>query len=557
MGFFISDEDKDAFWDLSELIPKKRKPISEFSRNTDLTEISVSHGSSKEDTRKDSEKSREREFSFQPIEKKENNQSVCLSYTPSDNKFIRKVVISEEKEGYNFYGSFKKDAERYYNAKGKESEFVPYFSNVPQYSQLTEEQKNYYFFWRERVREGEYIKCDYSYFWLYVYEVVNLSSQITPADGIKLLCSVWREYRKQLPAIDKNMTAWVCDYCLVHSLPCPTEEISSFICEIIEFMPLKEFYLASTGSFDEIDVDYIIGVASDYNWHMSKILKTGKNSEFFLTHMNASLKAPFRLLFENGEMSLSADEIRSMRYSAFNRSLCGYFIRKSIYVEYCSLSHSEKIRNTVTQTVKYAENRLRAFLSVKSRLSTPTLQEEYKTAIDTYYDSLIRKRDREREMSARPSYERLYDAQENGLSFSYAEKIEESSWELARRLAPEEEICEVFSAEKQEPPKAESIPVCKQEFTEIKSEDKEKNSKESLYGLSPFHVEFVEALLDKSFAHAKQIASEAGGTPESLSEKINESFSDFFGDVIIEIGENGCVIISDYETEVTEWLKEN
>lgn len=557
MGFFISDEDKDAFWDLSELVPKRRKPVSSFSKRIDLAEISVSREDSKEELREDGEKSRERELSFKPIEKKESAQCVCLSYAPNDNKFIRKIVIFEEKEGYNFYGSFKKDAEKYYTSTGEKSEFVPYFSNVPQYSQLTDEQKNYYFFWRERVREGEYIKCDYSYFWLYVYEVVNLSSQITPADGIKLLCSVWRAYRKQLPNIDKNMTAWVCDYCLIHALPCPTEEISSFICEIIEFMPLKEFYLASTSSFDEIDVDYIMGVASDYNFHMSKILNSGKNSEFFLSHMNASLKEPFKLLFKNGEVSLSTDEIRSMRYSAFNRSLCGYFTRKSIYVEYYSLSHSEKIRNTVTQTVKYAENRLRGLLSVKSRLSVPTLQEEYRAAIDAYYDALTRKRDREKEISSRPSYERLYDAQENSLSFSSAEKIEESSWELARRLAPESEAYEVFSSQKQELPKDENALACKQEFTEIKNEADVENSKEALYGLSSFHVEFIEALLEKSFARAKEVASAARSTPESLSEKINECFSDFFGDVIIEIGENGCVIISDYETEVAEWLKEN
>ena len=550
MGYFISDKDKDAFWDLSALTPKRRNPAPSFSGKRELAEITVSENPPHKSSAKESE------FSFQPIKKSDRTQNVCLSYTPADNKFIKKVVISEENEGYNFYGNFKKDAERYYNEAGAECEFVPYFSNVPQYNQLTDEQKNYYFYWRQCVRQGKYIKCDYSYFWLYIYEVVNLSLQIKPENGIKLLCNVWREYRKALPLIDKNMTVWVCDYCLIHSLPCPKEELSSFLSEIIEFMPLKEFYLASACSFLEVDADYIMAVASDYNWHMSKVLNSGNNSELFFTHMNASLKEPFRLVFEEGEASLSTDEVRSMRFSAFNRSLCGYFTRKSIYVEYYSLSGTEKIRNTVTQAVKYAENRLRAFLSIKSRLSSSGLREEYKRAIDTYYDRIFSERQREREKISRPEYEKLYDAEEKALSFSYAESIEEASWELARRLAPEAEAEEVFSSPAESKRTQENELSCEENPFEI-AKTHEKTETENTYGLTSSHIEFLRALLNKKFAHANEIAKAERETAEGFSDIINESFSDFFGDVIIEITENGCSIISDYETEVAEWLKEN
>ena len=555
MGRFISDDERDKFWDLSSLTPKRRKPAPPFSKKVELSEITFSAEPSRE-TKKTERAKSESSFSFQSVKRNEKGQKICLSYEPSDNKFIKKVVISEESQGYNFYGSFKNDAERYYNETGERSDFVPYFSSVPQYSQLNEEQKNYYFFWRDCIRRGEYIKCDYSYYWLYIYEIVNLSLQIPPEKGIKLLCSVWREYRKQLPAIDKNMTAWVCDYCLIHGLPCPKEEISSFISQIIEFMPLKEFYLASSGSFEEVDADYIMAVASDYNWHTSKLLTPGKNTEIFLAHMNASLKAPFRLLFENGEITLTTDEIRSIRYSAFNRSLCGYFTRKSIYVEYYSLSGSEKVRNTVTQAVKYAENRLRAFLSVKSRLSSHALREDYKKAIDAYYDRIFRERDRENELNSRPAYEKLYDAEQRSLSFSYAEGIEKSSWDIARRLVPEDEAAEVFSPVKEEKHESENNTA----FTspaEYKQETTENEQKDSSYGLSSSHIEFIKALSENDFARANEIARREGETCEGFSDRINESFSDFFGDVIIEITECGCAIISDYETEVAQWLKEN
>ena len=553
MGRFVSDDERDKFWDLSSLTPKRKKTAPPFSKRVELSEITLSAGPSREAKEQEGSES---SLSLQSVKRNEKGQKICLSYEPSDNKFIKKVVVSEESQGYNFYGSFKNDAERYYNETGERSDFVPYFSSVPQYSQLNEEQKNYYFFWRDCIRHGEYIKCDYSYFWLYIYEIVNLSSHISPEKGVKLLCTAWREYRKQLPAIDKNMTAWVCDYCLIHELPCPIEELSSFVSEIIEFMPLKEFYLASSSSFEEIEPDYIMGVASDYNWHTSKLLTSGKNTEIFLTHMNASLKAPFRLLFQNGEITLKPDEIRSVRYSAFCRSLCGYFTRKSIYVEYYSLSGSEKVRNTVTQTVKYAENRLRAFLSVKSRLSAHTLREEYRKAIDEYYDKLVCERKRENEIKARPAYEKLYDAEQRRLSFSYAESIERSSWDIARRLAPEDDAYEVFPPVKEENSEAEKSAAF-EPYAEYEQKTAEKESKDSSYGLSSSHIEFIRALSENDFARANEIARREGESCEGFSDRINERFSDFFGDVIIEINECGCAIISDYETEVAEWLKEN
>ena len=42
---------------------------------------------------------------------------------------------------------------------------------------------------------------------------------------------------------------------------------------------------------------------------------------------------------------------------------------------------------------------------------------------------------------------------------------------------------------------------------------------------------------------------------EAMVERINEAFSDGFGDVIIEDTGDGFAIIEDYKEEITEWLK--
>ncbi|MBQ2738410.1 MAG: hypothetical protein IJF38_06935 [Clostridia bacterium] len=42
---------------------------------------------------------------------------------------------------------------------------------------------------------------------------------------------------------------------------------------------------------------------------------------------------------------------------------------------------------------------------------------------------------------------------------------------------------------------------------------------------------------------------------EATVERINEAFSDGFGDVIIENTGDGFALIEDYLEEITEWLK--
>ena len=54
-----------------------------------------------------------------------------------------------------------------------------------------------------------------------------------------------------------------------------------------------------------------------------------------------------------------------------------------------------------------------------------------------------------------------------------------------------------------------------------------------------------------------RIAKEYGVPKETIAEKINEAFSDNFGDVILEESDMGELkVIDDYFEEIGKWLKE-
>ena len=155
------------FWDLSDLIPKKKNapPSKPFKAAIPLTEISEQRPQNQSDD--------ERRLTSAPLESVSEE-----SYVPTDNPLIRRVTVLARETGYSFYAQFRRHAEAYLDRRGTEVPYVPFFSYIPQYSQLSAEQLNYYFYVRDALEKGEAPRIDYSYFWLYIYEVVNLSLQI-------------------------------------------------------------------------------------------------------------------------------------------------------------------------------------------------------------------------------------------------------------------------------------------------------------------------------------------------------------------------------------------
>ncbi len=549
------------FWDISTLVNKKDPTPSTFSPAVRLATVTDGEKSLADDKNRLTLKPQSvtDDSTDKKVSQDERSPSSAFIYTPEDNSLIKEVRITDEHGGYNFYATFKTDALELFECEGSECPYAPYFSYVPQYVQLTPAQKSYYLWWRTCLRRGENIKSDYSYFWLYVYEIINLPDIIPPKEGIKMLCRIWRDYRATLPNIDKNMMIWMCDYCLLHGLACPREEIADFLPLVIEESEFKEFYLGER-VFDEVNVDYIVSVASDYNWHKSKILKNEKSNELFSRHMNAALRLPISLLFDRGHMSISKENTRTLSYSAFRRSLCGYFNRKHIEIEYYSLSHTPSIRALLTMAVKYAENKLRSMLSVKSRLAIIGLPDEYKTAIDVYFSSLPE--NNAAKTQSRPEYEKLYDALDNNISFGDAMEIEHSSWETARILTVEEEgsVPAFTEGEASDPLQLTAITERAAPAdstvtpTQSHTPDTAADMPSDCYGLSCEYIGFISALLDNDRQGMAEISRSLGKSEEGVAEYINEKFSDSFGDIIIEITENGCEILPDYIEELTQWL---
>ncbi len=541
MGIGYADSDKDSFWDLDLLLPAKKQSskMKPFSSGIRTAEV-VAGG--------DDAAKGEREEQRLTMPPADPATEVC-EYTPSFNRLLCRVRITRRRCEYNFYSHFRRDAERYLTVEGEECPFAPFFSYIPQYAQLTEAQLAYYFYWRSALRRGEYLQTEESYFYLYVYEIINLPEIIHPKDGVTLLCNAWAAYRSRFPRIDKFMAEWVCDYCLIHGLPCPEEAVRPFLKKLLPLVSLREFYLGGMGDFSPHGVEMALAFYSDYRWQDSHY--AAQHHDLFEKHLVAAVTPAVERLLSDS--SLFAETARSyQKHDAFCGSLCAHNIKSRIEVEYYAVRDVSAVRTAITAAVKYAENKLRSLLVVKSRLTVPPFDEELRLLIDRYFAQQGESILPPTRVKEKPAYEHLYEAKTSGVNFENAAQIERLSWENTRILVPEEDA-QIFEEIKNEQKyKADAI------FAASAVEQPPKAEPPAEEGGSPFSQEektYLAMLLDGDPAGVRAVLLAASVMEAQLAEGINEKALDMLGDIVLDGTADGYRVIEEYREEVSQWIR--
>ncbi len=542
--------DIDSFWDLNELLPKKR-PVTPTLRNinTDTVEIDVNTTEKstvgtpipKADTARRlnelSLRQRAEEYRSKPLDP-------YLIYNP-ESQLIKHVEVSAWNNRFNFYENFLTDAKRLWNRTAEKCEHTPFFSYIPQYSQLKYAQMKWYLWWRENARSGIYLKSDFCYILLYIYEILNCTDLIPPEIGITKLCDVWLNYRDEHRRLDRYMVEWLCDYCLIHKLPCPTAKLQPILAEIGEIAALKEFYM------DFSDADRLANSILAYSSHDFRKSRyvTDENRKIFELHISGALTAAASLILSKPEeCDLHGTDYRITRVS-YESALCAYSAKRSIAVEYKSYTRSPKFRFIATDIVKYCENRIRAALGIRPRLKAEGLSDTLKAHIDRYFNANLpipKKVVPYTEDAVTPAYEKLYEPTATEFSLSHALEIEKESWDTTEllTLAFEEETVPA-----EVPKAAEKVT---EEVSEITSGNDEFHS--LILSLDKEYVQIMRTLYAGDKVGFNAAVNRMGALPDGVIDKINETAFDIIGDIIIEPYGDGYRLIPDYEGEFARWL---
>ena len=449
---------------------------------------------------------------------------------------LHRVRVYPWRSSYRYYEEFAQTAERWNSLPGRPSPAVPFFSYVPQYAQMRREQVAFYLWWRDCLRRGEPIPADYSYVLLYVYELINLSEKLPPAEVQAGLVSVWRHYIAAYPQLANFLSEWICDHGLINRLGPPAVGFS-LLSDLTAHCSLKDYYVSSGRGAGLASC--LLAFACNYDFHKSKFC-AGENRPLF----EKTVPAVLRMVTTGAEtgkfFAFPMSGSRTVKRDAYSGALCSYRIKRKIEVDCSSFFCLTEMRQLVTDTVKYTENALRAHLGVRTRLSIYALPTPIRAAIDAYFNAELPPKKREAPPPEKPEYEKLYDLPQKPFSARDAAEIERLSWDTTKRLV------EAFGEEPEAPetPAPEPVP------------QPEKAAPATAPEPSPFapYLPFLLAVREGNAAGQRAAADALGKLTDAVADEVNRLAADHLGDILLEEGENGYGVIEDYRPDLEELI---
>lgn len=473
--------------------------------------------------------------------------------------------------GYDFYGKFAADAresfersQKLYLKKednAKVSPHTTYFAYIPQFKQLNPAQWDYYLHMKNSLFDGICLSdADLSYILLFIYELINVEELTGAADGAELLARIWMLYRRYHPELDKYMSEWMADYCIVYRTPLP-EALIPVICDICSRSTVKEFYADAARAYDETHgTEYfprIVRVCmADYSPCRSRY---ADKIEDFENKVGAVFDAALREDMISGKGLFDKSCQRDMKISrdVFCGSLCSSNIKKRITLTLCTFMRSPEQRRAVTEMLKGAENAVRARYGVKARLSAPKLRGQSAEI------SAVSEEERD--------YLKYYDSPSIPLTHEAAAQIEETSWKNTDILTdgefgetPDEN--DGGSEALDEPAGA----IISDGFDEVHEDtdlidlqidigedsdtavDEAAACEENLMDV----IEVRSAQLASAMRHVldggsfSEYCRKAGLFADSAASEINEAAYEIIGDVVLEMSCGDYRIIEEYREEI-------
>ena len=467
-------------------------------------------------------------------------------YSP-ENSLIHKVRIYSWQTNYSYYEQFCRVAARVDGLIGRPAPYVPFFSYMPQYSQLTESQFSYYLWFREELRHGTPAETDYSYILLYIYELINLSDQKPAEEILSGLTDIWVFYRAQFPRLDVQLSDWICDFCLINGLRPDFDRLASFGAELIRNATLKEFYV-DTRSGGDVRARLLMTYCSNYDYTKSKFA-TGDARALYAGHMTGVVSAALEST-DTGKSSVLSSGLQDSRVSrdAYTGALCSPKIKKRIEIEYTSFSHSHELRFKITDLLKYSENKIRAYLGIKSRLSCSGISAELKKTADEYFDKHLPQKAKTHSEPEAPAYERFYEPLSTGFSYENASVIEKESWDTTDKLL------EAFSDSDQNDGTEPEVVSALSDPLRSENINPEYESGEDQTTFTAAEILFLAAAVSSDAEGQRAAAGTAGKLPDAMADAINEKALAILGDIVLQDNGNTYSVIVDYEEEVKTWI---
>ncbi|WP_019910871.1 TerB N-terminal domain-containing protein [Paenibacillus sp. HW567] len=435
--------------------------------------------------------------------------------------------------------------------------FVPFKSYWPTYGHMTGAQSRWYFFWREEVRQGRYLKTDLSYIFLHVYELINGVGWDVPEEGYRQLNLIWEAYRDQYKRLDQYLGGWIADFSFVHHLEVPLSGIVARTRGLAGDLAELELMRCLSAAPEQLTFE-VLTVMSDYDISKSKFyIGDGKTAaERYIPQVVALIDAYVARKHGSNLIGMfpPGPAVTRERYlfrsAVYDISLYGY----SVLVPVVRISKSPPLRSLITRLFRLTENKLRELLGFRGRLKDVRVDADMEDLVTRFLKREFRKAEQEEKGPAvvidQQKLERLQSDSEivrtmltveevTGLDDSGYETEAAETWARAGSSAEGTlEAAGAVSDEDDGEPPVESlecaVPATEEHF-HSPGDSAAALWKPLAAALTPLQRAVVLALAAGEGSTEVHNLAAAGGTmPELLFDEINEIAMDLLGDLLID-----------------------
>jgi hypothetical protein len=293
-------------------------------------------------------------------------------------------------------------------------EFSPYWYHSVSYRNLTPPQQDWYFSWRNQLRNGDFPRNDLSYIFLYTYEVLNMVGFDTPENAYRQLVRIWENYRHtsvpieryewfiwssrnhltvRVHPVDRYLVDWIADFIVVHQLPVDLLDWYSMAASEGAVMSnlhlMVEAWLRANKSMSQMHNEVLFALAH-YDPTSNKFFQDYKQAYDLHKVYTTALLAVHNYLEEIGKGSkhLFARTNRKhlIKRVPFERAPHRHLPQRTPIIELPAQVMQKTLSANLTGIIKYTDNLFRQRAGFRAKLRGFEIPQVWQTAIDAAFE---------------------------------------------------------------------------------------------------------------------------------------------------------------------------
>ncbi len=304
---------------------------------------------------------------------------------------IEYLLGGKKVEVVQSYGDvFLKEAIYYKDKKVEFATRVYYMSHWPTYATMNTEQKKWYFYWRNQIRNNIFLDTDESYIYIYLYEIIAGIGWHTVEEGYYCLKKIWNNYC-HYDSINETLANWIFDFIYINEIPIITLKKIEYLIFSSNSKILFNKYIeklkddkTSFLSFNSIEKfsKYKISKGKVYEQEANRELIRNTIEEIFNKINKYMMKKYDKGFFD----FYKPDCILTNR-----RYLFANAIKKKIQyhdINYIPYDIHEPLISKITNIFKLTENKFRKKFSIRGRLKECDIEVEFFEIINIAFKRL-------------------------------------------------------------------------------------------------------------------------------------------------------------------------